>query len=240
MDGTAVKEIKAIIENSQIVEVDGCKFAPRGYEVIRNVDHGEAIKLTTLRSLAEFVKENPQGLDLEGAIVVIDEEFAVCLESAPSHKDSLRTRYVAVKNPIKPFQFGKHYPSEAFAIALQSQFVYDANAIELWKNASQIQIEEGVTFLDDGISQKIRVQKGISAASVEDKLVKSVTMLRPYRIFLECEQPESPFLFRLKGNKEDGAFVALYETDGGSWQVEAFGIIAAKLKEYGLELPIYY
>lgn len=240
MDGTAIQELKQIIEQNSVIEIDGKKFAPRSYGIVRNVDCVQPILLTTLKSLAAFVIENPQGLDLEGAIVKIDEQLNVHLVSRPRDEDKQSTLYIQVANPVSPFRFGVHYGSEAFSIALKTLFVDDEQAHDLWETASTIQIDEGVTFVDDGMSQRIIVQKGTSAASKGSKTIPTITMLKPYRIFPECEQVESPFLVRLKGDKDTGASVALYETDGGIWKIRAYGIIADKLREYGLMLPIYY
>lgn len=240
MDGTAVKELKTIIEQNNVIEIDGQKFAPRGYGIVRNVDRENAIELTTLKSLVSFVMENPQGLDLDGAMVVIQDDFTVKLLSKPCAVDRKRTTFAVAENPVNSFQFGRHYDSEAFSIALKTLFVDDDQARDLWETSSTIQIEEGVTFVDNGTSQRIIVQKGTSAASKDSKTIPTITLLKPYRIFPECEQVESPFLVRLKGDKDTGASVALYETDGGIWKVTAYEIIATKLKEYGLELPIYY
>ena len=57
--------------------------------------------------------------------------------------------------------------------------------------------------------------------------------LRPYRTFLEVEQPESEFLLRLD---EDGN-VGLFEADGGMWELEAKRRVAAYF-EAKLELEI--
>lgn len=69
--------------------------------------------------------------------------------------------------------------------------------------------------------------------------IPSRITLKPYRIFPECEQPESEFLIRFKGDMEMGALIGLWETDGGMWKVQAKRLIAEKLKELGLVIPIY-
>ncbi len=240
MDGSAITEIRGIIEKNQTIEIDGQTFAPRNYAIVRNVDREGAIELTTLKSLVSFVTENAQGLDLDGAMVVIKDDFTVKLLSKPCATDKVRTLFAYAVNPVTPFQFGRHYDSEAFSIALKTLFVDDDQARDLWETSSTIQIEEGVTFVDNGTSQRIIVQKGTSAASKDSKTIPTITLLKPYRIFPECEQVESPFMVRLKGDRDTGASVALYETDGGIWKVTAYEIIADKLKEYGLSLPIYY
>lgn len=52
-------------------------------------------------------------------------------------------------------------------------------------------------------------------------------ILAPYRTFLEVEQPESQFIFRMK----DGPRGAIFEADGGAWRNQAIVNIREYLKE---------
>ena len=47
--------------------------------------------------------------------------------------------------------------------------------------------------------------------------VRPRVQLRPFRTFLEVEQPESEFLLRVDADKGIG----LFEADGGVWKLEA-------------------
>ncbi|MEB9782308.1 hypothetical protein P4K16_30685, partial [Bacillus cereus] len=51
--------------------------------------------------------------------------------------------------------------------------------------------------------------------------------LSPYRTFVEVEQPESKFVFRMR----EGARCGLFEADGGAWKLEAMNNIKEYLKE---------
>jgi hypothetical protein len=75
---------------------------------------------------------------------------------------------------------------------------------------------------DDGFSQAVTVQQGISLK--ESKTVPSIVKLAPYRTFLEVPQTESEFLVRLK----NGPTIALFEADGGAWKFDA----VKNIKEY--------
>ena len=57
--------------------------------------------------------------------------------------------------------------------------------------------------------------------------VKPRVPLRPYRTFLEVEQPESEFLLRL----DDNGNVGLFEADGGMWKQTAKASITAYFEE---------
>src|SRR5699024_2066082 len=72
---------------------------------------------------------------------------------------------------------------------------------------------------DDGVSQAVTINTGIASAS--DVKVPNPVTLKPYRTFVEVEQPASEFVFRMK----DGPSAALFEPDGGAWRNEAISNI---------------
>ena len=57
--------------------------------------------------------------------------------------------------------------------------------------------------------------------------VKPRVALRPFRTFLEVEQPESEFLLRL----DDNGNVGLFEADGGMWAQAAKANILAYFED---------
>ncbi|MEB9776454.1 hypothetical protein P4K25_31445, partial [Bacillus cereus] len=57
--------------------------------------------------------------------------------------------------------------------------------------------------------------------------VPNPVQLSPYRTFVEVEQPESKFVFRMR----EGARCGLFEADGGAWKLEAMNNIKEYLKE---------
>lgn len=79
---------------------------------------------------------------------------------------------------------------------------------------------------DDGVTQKATVKTGI--ASKGEAIVPNPVKLRPYRTFLEVEQPASEFIFRVKQNKYDGISCAIFEADGGAWKIAA----TSSIKDY--------
>ena len=117
--------------------------------------------------------------------------------------------------------------------------MYNAPAKDLFTVSSKLVIDEGIDLSDDGMTTKVTIRKGMSSASATAIAMPSRISLRPYRIFPECEQPESEFLVRLNGSKEKGAFVGLWEADGGSWKVNAKHNIEETLVSMGLPIPIF-
>ena len=63
------------------------------------------------------------------------------------------------------------------------------------------------------------IKTGYWSAATKEALVeiKPRVMLRPFRTFLEVEQPESEFLLRV--DPDEG--IGFFEADGGIWKLEA-------------------
>lgn len=81
------------------------------------------------------------------------------------------------------------------------------------------------TMTDDGVSQVTAVRTGV--ATVADVKVPNPVSLRPFRTFIEVDQPESRFIFRMR----EGGRCAIFEADGGAWKLEAKKNIYNYLKE---------
>ncbi|MGF2943235.1 hypothetical protein [Enterococcus xiangfangensis] len=142
--------------------------------------------------------------------------------------DRKRENLIAATASMEKFPYGQFMDSERFIINLQSLFVRDRDAEALLKCASAIRIEGGGDLEDDGVSQTATVKVGAGTKGKAE--VPSPAELRPYRSFLEIEQPVSAFIFRIN---KDGA-CALFEADGGMWRSYAM----ESIKEY-LEMELH-
>ena len=114
---------------------------------------------------------------------------------------------------------------ERAVVELQSLYAVTPDRDYLLSLLSRIDVNQGVSSVDNGISQEVSVRTG--AVLKEQQTVQPIVRLQPYRTFLEVEQPASDFLLRL--DKEGRP--ALYEADGGAWKLEAKRNIAAYLGE---------
>ena len=110
---------------------------------------------------------------------------------------------------------------EAAIIELRSRFVPGPGVDYLLDLLSRISKDNGVTTSDNGVSQTVEARQGVSLKTMV--AVKPRVALRPYRTFLEVEQPESEFLLRL----DDNGNVGLFEADGGMWRQTAKASILA-------------
>ena len=119
----------------------------------------------------------------------------------------------------------QYMSQEHAVIELQSLYAVTDDRDYLLALLSRIDVNQGVSSVDNGISQEVSVRTG--AVLKEQQTAQPIVHLQPYRTFLEVEQPASDFLLRL--DKEGRP--ALYEADGGAWKLEAKRNIAAYLGE---------
>ena len=239
MDGTAIKIIEELAIDANRVLIDGEVYARDDYSPVKP-QHYATLRMSTLKSLADFIAQNPQNLDFANAIIVIDPDFTVRLMGDIIPQTLDRSVYAEVKAyPSKGFEFGNRYDLESFIVALKTKFVHAADWEEVFNVARKVQIDDGVEIDDNGMSQRVTIKKGISAASLSKETIKTDYTLAPNRIFTECEQPASVFFLRLSGNKEMGISISLHETDGGDWRKTAAQNIKECLVQNGVELPIY-
>lgn len=117
---------------------------------------------------------------------------------------------------------------EEAVIQLRSLYIPNFDTEYLLKLLGSVSRESKVSSNDNGVSQTVEARTGVAlTANVE---VRPYVSLRPFRTFLEVEQPESTFLLRL----DNGGNIGLFEADGGVWKLEATRNIAAYFeKELG-------
>ncbi|MGV0961781.1 MAG: hypothetical protein ACOYB1_18305 [Limnohabitans sp.] len=131
---------------------------------------------------------------------------------------------VSAELQATPFPFGKFMSTELFIVALQSQFIQDDTTAAMLALVGNLTTTKESRTLDDGVSQTVEARVGIS--KVGAVIVPNPVQLRPYRTFLEVEQPLSNFVFRI--NAADHS-CALFEADGGFWKNCATASIKERL-----------
>ena len=111
-------------------------------------------------------------------------------------------------------------PYENAVIELRSLYIPNDDTNYLLKLLGSITSESKVTSSDNGVTQTVEAKSGIALSQMVE--VKSRVSLKPFRTFIEVDQPESEFLLRISGDGKIG----LYEADGGVWKLEATRNIA--------------
>lgn len=190
----------------------------------------DPLKLATLTGLVEYVKNEPN----LGAFVKVDNHTTVSVRGPIFGTFEQRKLFAVAKferDSSTFFRFGQWYLAEEFIIALQSQFCHSDNLGSILSVVGNIRDEAVRTTSDDGITQTVTARAGI--ARVAELEVPNPVTLYPYRTFLEVDQPPLLCVLRLKsGTKDSGApSCALFEADGGLWQIEAMRRIQEWLRE---------
>jgi hypothetical protein len=216
------------LSNANIHKIDGETYSDKPLNRISYVPRASSIEMNTLSSLIDYIKS---GVDAfaENMIIHIQSPTRVSMYSALD-REREREYVVEVKANVPAFNFNQFMDHEAFCIGVQSKCIDDPETDKalLLRFAGTVEAGSVAEYGDDGVSQKATVKTGI--ASKGEALVPSPANLKPFRTFVEVEQPVSSFIFRMKEDKySKGIQCALFEADGGAWKLEAMQAIKAYL-----------
>lgn len=220
LDRSFVEKLEKMTAPQVIETVQGTFSKDRLYRVEDKT--ADTLSLTTLSGLVAMVKKecksylnplfvrvtSPEKVDVFGTI----------------RADSQRERPFTADAVLPAFEFNRYYTVEDMIIRLKSRFAETEDREYLVKLLGNITDSQSVQTKDDGITQSATVRSGIQL--VGEQKIKPIIKLKPYRTFLEVEQPESEFLIRLK----DG-HAALFEADGGAWRNQAMANVGDLLRE---------
>lgn len=196
-------------------------------EVKPEVELPARYSVDTLEALVKLIRT--EGVNQAPMLYVrVDSARRVVVDSTYTGRDyawySRLPLYEAVSD-VPSISVNQYMSQEHAVIELQSLYAVTEDRDYLLALLSRIDVNQGVSSVDNGISQEVSVRTG--AVLKEQQTVQPIVHLQPYRTFLEVEQPASDFLLRLD---KDGR-PALYEADGGAWKLEAKRNIAAYLGE---------
>lgn len=197
------------------------------YEVKPEVDIPARYSVDTLEALVKLIRA--EGVAQAPLLYVrVDSARRVVVDSTYTGRDyaqfSRLPLYEAVSD-VPGISVNQSISQERAIVELQSLYAVTEDRDYLLALLSRIDVNQGVSTVDNGVSQEVSVRTG--AVLKEQQIVQPIVHLQPYRTFLEVEQPASDFLLRL--DKE--GHPALYEADGGAWKLEAKRNIAAYLGE---------
>ena len=207
---------------------DGHQFCSANLREVRaEVPSPVRYSVDTLEALVKLIRT--EGVAQAPLLYVrVDSARRVMVDTTYTHKEyaefSRLPLYEAVSD-VPSISVNQSISQEKAIVELQSLYAVTEDRDYLLALLSRIDVNQGVSSVDNGISQEVSVRTG--AVLKEQQIVQPIVHLQPYRTFLEVEQPASDFLLRLD---KDGR-PALYEADGGAWKLEAKRNIAAYLGE---------
>lgn len=193
------------------------------------IKRAETLTVNSLSGLVGYLKSQFRVKERNYPMLLhVESPVKVAVYSALD-SDSKRENLIEATALLDNFPYGRFMNSESFIINIQSLIQRDLDAKAILECASSIRIEGGGDLTDNGVSQTVTVKEG--AATLTKAEVPSPAELRPYRTFLEVEQPSSPFVFRIDKQGD----CALFEADGGIWKHAAMDnireFLATELKE---------
>jgi hypothetical protein len=189
------------------------------------------LTIGTLSGFVKLLEAGFEGFDPSKCLVQVEGFDSVTLMQTVSDKWGRRSRYVraTAPKPERNFKFNEYIGQEEFNIALRSMFVQDDELNSLVTLAGNIAKQSELKQEDDGFSQSVSAKAGVT-------LVKTVTIkprvtLKPFRTFLEVDQPAGDYIFRVRSMEDRGNLCALFEADGGAWKLEAMDTIQVWLQQ---------
>lgn len=205
----------------QRFQIDGREYADQGLNPIKPPVQSD-LDIMTLTAIEDYFRDNPDAIALDKVVVHVKSHRNVVVVSAVSDEWLQRHSYLDSKTAPESFQYGQYMSIEKFMIALQSYFIQDDTTAMLLALVGNITDDTSIKYLDDGVTQQVQAKTGI--ARIGDVPLPNPVVLAPYRTFLEVLQPSSQFVFRLKKG-DSGPLAALFEADGGNWQLECVKLV---------------
>lgn len=196
-------------------------------EVKPEVELPARYSVDTLEALVKLIRT--EGVAQAPLLYVrVDSARRVVVDSTYTGRDyaqySRLPLYEAVSD-VPSITVNQEMSHEQAVVELQSLYAVTPDRDSLLALLSRIDVNQGVSTVDNGVSQEVSVRTGVVLK--EQQTVQPIVHLQPYRTFLEVEQPASDFLLRLSKS----GYPALHEADGGAWKLEAKRNIAAYLGE---------
>lgn len=220
------------------VQAGDITYADRKMFQIGECKPVKPITVHTLSSMIDYIREMERfdSLRIEDFILHVKSHRQVELFSS-LNIDRERDVIVIAEAETPVLTLERFIDNEHMIIMMQSMFVDDPDTdrAAVMRFAGTVKAGTVKEYGDDGVSQKATIKMGV--ATLGDGLVPSPCVLKPYRTFMEVDQPQSRFIFRMK-ESGDSVLSALYEADGGAWKLGAMQNIAeyltAELKETGI------
>lgn len=191
----------------KLIRVDPPKYMPK------------AIYVNGLDSICKLVRNEVKKVGLQ---VFVQIEAYNKVNVFTTYDDQFERSYLYHCTADTPCVTVNRYNRyEKAVIELRSLYIPNDDTDYLLKLLSSISSESKVVSTDNGVTQTVEAKQGIAMSQMV--AVKPRVNLKPFRTFIEVDQPESEFLLRISGDGEIG----LYEADGGVWKLEATRNVAA-------------
>lgn len=208
----------------EVLEIAGKTYCTKSMTRYGKEEMAAPLTACSLNSLLDYLHNNINELR-DHMIIHVESPTRVRLISGLTKERNRECLFEVNTNP-NGFLFNHYYDQEDFIINMQTAFEQSNETALILTVAGNVENKTVANYGDDGTSQKATISKGI--AGKEDVIVPNPVTLRPYRTFLEVEQPESKFIFRIREDNSGAPAFKLVDADGGLWKYSA----VEKIKDY--------
>lgn len=185
----------------------------------------ECLRCHTLTAIKDYA--NRDGGDSSNMMVHVEDWNTVRLIGDVFGRERQRECFVESKAYDIKHQFNISIQLKQFIVYIQSSFVQDEVTSTILRVLGSVVQGREAEYTDDGLTQRVTARAGVTRREVVD-LPNPVT-LRPFRTFMDIEQPASLFVLRLNAGRDgEQPSVSLTEADGGAWKNQAI----ASIKEF--------
>lgn len=201
------------LKETKIFEINGQTYADASLTRIPpHVDRPDCISVSGLDSICKLIRTELEKVDTTIMVQVKSNDTVEVMTTYLS--DFSRNTLYRAKADAPGLRTGFR-GREVALIELRSLCIPNEGTAYLLDLLSRMTNENSVSTNDNGVTQTVEARQGVALNAVVE--IKPRVMLRPFRTFLEVEQPESEFLLRV--DPDEG--IGFFEADGGIWKLEA-------------------
>ena len=201
------------LKETKTFEINGQTYADAPLTRIPpHVDRPECIRVSGLDGICKLIRTELAKID---TVVMVQAKSHNTVEVMTTYLPDFSRNILYRAEADAPGLRTGFRGREAALIELRSLFIPNEGTAYLLDLLSKMTDENKVSTNDNGVTQTVEARQGVALNAMVE--VKPRVMLRPFRTFLEVEQPESEFLLRVDADEGIGFF----EADGGIWKLEA-------------------
>ena len=182
---------------------------------------------SSLSSLLDYINGNSDELR-ESMIIHVEGATTVSLLSGLTEERKRESLFYVRTNP-NGFEFDHYYDQERFIINMQTAFEQTKEVALITTVAGNVENKTVANYGDNGTNQSVTISRGVAGKEAVE--VPNPVVLQPFRTFLEVEQPESKFVFRIGEDSDGKPLFKLVEADGGLWKYDAVRAIKDYIKD---------
>lgn len=233
-DGAIIQTIQDAVK-TEVIGVQPGEYTTREVYRVPKVALAASVVVSSLTGLVDYLNKGIDGKVREELFVQVDGPASVSAVNAIPDREERRFIPVTAKADTPDLVFDQFVPKEKMTVMLQSRFVENDEQADLLMKLGTLIASEELHLQDDGVTQGVTLQQGVRRV---EETIQNPVLLRPFRTFTEVEQPESPFIVRVKKDDREGIQVGLFEADGGAWRNTA-RLSIKKFIETNLDTDIY-